>query len=153
MRTFLVVVDESKEMLVALRYAAWRARKEQGSVAMLHVIEPVEIQPWAGVEEALTEDAIARAREGLMEHEKLVETISGAKPVLFIRRGECRAVLMKLLAEQPDISVLVLGAQTAADGPGSLISHLTSAKGLRALKIPLVIVPDTYQIPADLQPV
>lgn len=152
MRTLLVVIDDSAEMLVALRYAAWRARQNKGRVAMLHVIEPKEIQAWAGVEDTLTEDALARARADLAEYEKLVETISGAKPVCFIRKGKRREVLLQLLEEQADISVLILGTHSGADGPGPLVSYLTSAKGLRALKIPLVLVPGSYQIPADLQP-
>jgi nucleotide-binding universal stress UspA family protein len=148
--TFLVIVDESEEMLAALRYAAWYARQTQGRVAMLHVIEPEGgIQPWGVVEDVLTEDAIARARTDLAEYEKLVETVSGAKPLWFIRQGKRRQVLLKLLEEQQDISILVLGAKTGADDPGPLVSYLTSAKGFCALKIPLVIVPDAYQIPGE----
>jgi nucleotide-binding universal stress UspA family protein len=152
-RTYLVVVDDSAEAPLALRYAAMRARLSGGRVAMLRVVEPEEgIQPWAGVEATLTEDAMARAKVGLAEKEKLVETISGSKPVLYIRQGVSREVLVKVMEEQPDISVLVLAAKTGDAGPGPLVSYLTSAKGLRVMKIPLVIVPDTYKFPEDNRP-
>ncbi|HET6521550.1 MAG TPA: universal stress protein, partial [Geminicoccaceae bacterium] len=39
-RTFLVVVDETKEMRSALRYACGRAKRTGGRVALLYVTEP-----------------------------------------------------------------------------------------------------------------
>ena len=48
-RVFLVVVDDSPERSVALRYACLRARKGGGRVALLRVIEPQAIIEWAGV--------------------------------------------------------------------------------------------------------
>ena len=39
-RIFLVVVDETEEMRVALRYAALRAFHTGGKVALLSVVEP-----------------------------------------------------------------------------------------------------------------
>jgi len=152
-RTLLVVVDESEEMPVALRYAAWRARRTNSRVAMLHVIEQAGgIQPWAGVEATLNEDAVTRAKASLTEYEKLVETISGMKPDVYIRKGERKDALLKLLKEQPGISALILAAHTGTNGPGPLISYLTSSKGIRTLKIPLIIVPDTYEIPPGNEP-
>ncbi len=149
-RTFLVVVDESREMSVALKYAAWHARSTpRCRVAILYVAEPPAIQPWAGVDETLTEDALNRARAELKGHEDLVENVCGMKPEVFIRKGDLRTELLRLLKEQPDISVLVLAAQTGEAGPGPLVSYLTSGKGIRALKIPLVIIPDTYQLPPE----
>ncbi len=153
LRTYLVIVDESAEMVVALKYAASRARLSGGRVALLRVIEPDAIQPWAGVDATLTEDALARARTDLADHEKLVETLSAAKPEIYVRQGPRRETLMKLLQEEPQISVLVLAAQTGEKGPGPLIGHLLSAKGRWALKIPVVIVPDTYEFPADNRPI
>ena len=48
-RVFLVVVDETEEMSVALRFAALRARSTGGKVAMLYVVEPSEFQHWMAV--------------------------------------------------------------------------------------------------------
>ena len=41
-RVFLVVVDQSAELKLALRFAARRARATGGRVAMLYVTEPAE---------------------------------------------------------------------------------------------------------------
>ena len=51
-----------------------------------------------------------------------------------------REELLKLLASDPSISVLVLGAGTGPEGPGPLISALTS-RYINALRVPLAIVP------------
>ena len=48
-RIFLVVVDDSPEMEVALRFACLRARHTGGRVALLYVLEPSEYQTWLRV--------------------------------------------------------------------------------------------------------
>ena len=49
-RVFLVVVDDSPELRVSLRYAALRARRTGGRVALLHVMEPPDRQTWMALE-------------------------------------------------------------------------------------------------------
>ena len=48
-RKFLVIVDESPEGETALYYAARRARRTGGGLALLFVIEPPEMSHWLGV--------------------------------------------------------------------------------------------------------
>ena len=48
-RVFLVVVDDSQEMQLALFYACLRARRTGGRVALLQVLEPSEFQHWMSV--------------------------------------------------------------------------------------------------------
>ena len=48
-RVFLVVVDDSPERQIALRYACLRARNGGGRVALLRVIEEEGTVEWAGV--------------------------------------------------------------------------------------------------------
>ena len=50
MRKFLVVLDDSRECLCAMRFAAMRAMKTGGGVAILSVIPPDEFNHWIGVE-------------------------------------------------------------------------------------------------------
>ncbi len=45
-RVFLVVVDDTEEMRVALRYACRRAAHTHGRVALLYVVESSEFQHW-----------------------------------------------------------------------------------------------------------
>ena len=139
-RIFLVVVDESAEMPVALYYASRRARNTGGRLALLYVIEPSEIQQWAAVEQLMQEERRQEAEQVLQKLAKEVNQNAGAMPVLYVREGTRRDELLNLIDEDPSISILVLGASTGAEGPGPLISYL-AGKGAGRLKIPLTIVP------------
>ena len=45
-RVFLVVVDDTDEMSVAIRFASQRAKNTGGRAALLRVTEPMEFQHW-----------------------------------------------------------------------------------------------------------
>ncbi|EDP64845.1 Universal stress protein UspA and related nucleotide-binding protein [alpha proteobacterium BAL199] len=139
-RVFLVVIDDSEEMRVALRFAGQRARHTGGRVALFRSIEPVEFQHWMGVGEIMREEARQEA-EALMERmsEQVVE-MTGAIPIIYLREGTTREELLSLIDEEKSISILVLGAAAKSDDPGPLISFLASKAAAR-LRIPITIVP------------
>ena len=56
-RIFLVVVDDSEELNIALTYACLRARNSGGRVALLYVIEPSDFQHWIAVEDIMRRSA------------------------------------------------------------------------------------------------
>lgn len=139
-RVFLVVVDDSPERAVALRYACLRARKGGGRVALLRVIEPAGIVEWAGVGAMMAEEARENAEKLLSSLAIEVNAITGGLPILLIREGEVRDALLSLLEEEARISILVLASSTGSSGPGPLISALTGRYATR-LRVPLTIVP------------
>ena len=49
MRKFLVVLDDTKECLNAMRFAALRAEHTGGAVQVISIIPPEEFQHWMGV--------------------------------------------------------------------------------------------------------
>jgi nucleotide-binding universal stress UspA family protein len=138
-RVFLVVVDNSPERGVALRYACLRAKKGGGRVALLRVIEPAGQVEWAGVGAMLQEERREEAESLLSGLAAEVNEITGGMPILLVREGEPRDELLALLEEDPRISILVLASSTASGGPGPLISALTS--GRYRVTVPLTIVP------------
>jgi nucleotide-binding universal stress UspA family protein len=139
-RIFLVIIDDSPELKVALRYACLRAKKTSGRVALLSVIERGDFQQWMGVNELMQEEARQEAEQALQRIATDVQKMSGAMPVLYVREGERRDELLKLIDEEPSISILVLGAATGQKGPGPLVSALTS-KFVGKLRVPITIVP------------
>lgn len=139
-RVFLVVVDESPELRAALHFACLRTRHTGGRVALLYVLEPTETQHWAAVEDLMREERRAEAEATMKRVADEVFEWSGVMPVLYMREGEVRDELLKLIEEEPTISILVLGAATGPDGPGPLVTHL-AAKAIGRLRVPVAIVP------------
>lgn len=139
-RVFLVVVDESEELQVAVHYAARRAAHTGGRVALLYVIEPSELQHWVAIENLAREERREEAEELLHKLCEEIQPIAGAMPIVYIREGSRREELLELIDEEPSISILVLAAGTGPEGPGPLISYLTGKPAAR-LRIPITIVP------------
>ena len=137
---FLVVVDETQELRVALRYACRHAKRTGGRIAMLYVIDPPEPTQWANISDLMREEAREQAEATVSSWAEEVHKLTGQRPILHIREGERREQLLKLLGEDPSISILVLGAGTGPEGPGPLISALTG-RYISALRVPLAIVP------------
>lgn len=146
-RVFLVVVDDSPELAIALRYACQRAKKTGGRVALLYVIEPADFQHWMAVGELMQEEARQQAEQTLQRHAAEAQKLAQAMPVLYVREGQRRDELLKLIAEEPSISVLVLGASTGPKGPGPLVAALTG-KFVGKLRVPVTIVPGHIPVEA-----
>ena len=139
-RVFLVVVDDTSEMEVALRFACRRARNTGGRVALLYVVEPSGFQHWMAVGDLMREEARNEGEQLLQRLAARVNELTGTLPVLYVREGERRDELFDLIDEEPSISILVLGASTDKRGPGPLIQALTG-KDVGQLRVPITIVP------------
>lgn len=141
-RLFLVVVDDSDEMRVALRFAAMRALKTGGRVALLRVIEPGDFQHWVAVEEKMREEQREEAERLLERLGAEVTEVTQQMPILYVREGIVSEEIVSLIKEEPDISILVLGAGTSKKGPGPLVSSL-AGKLSGEFPIPITVVPGT----------
>ena len=139
-RIFLVVVDETEELQIAVHYAARRAAHTGGRVALLYVIEPSELQHWVAIENLAREEQREEAELLMQRLCEEILPIAGTMPIVYIREGRRRDELLSLINEEPSISILVLAAGIGPEGPGPLISYLTGKPAAR-LRIPITIVP------------
>jgi nucleotide-binding universal stress UspA family protein len=139
MRKFLVVLDDSRECLNAMRFAAMRAAHSGGGVAILSVIPPDEFNHWIGVGEVMREETRERIHAHFEVFAKWMRDRQNIDPELVIREGEPVPEILAQINEDPEIGVLVLGAGSDKKGPGPLISQMTRASG--SLPIPFTIVP------------
>jgi nucleotide-binding universal stress UspA family protein len=139
-RVFLVVVDESEEMGVALRFASLRAKHSGGKVALLYVIEPSDFMHWMAAEDLRLEERREEAEALLQDFSEEVCKWAGSMPMLYVRQGSRREELLTLIEEEPRISILVLAAATGPAGPGPLVSALTG-KLVGKLRVPVAIIP------------
>ncbi|MBK0328657.1 universal stress protein [Rhodobacteraceae bacterium F11138] len=139
MRKFLVVLDDSRECLNAMRFAAMRAAHTGGGVAILSIIRPDEFNHWIGVGEVMREEARERIQAHFDVFAKWMRDRQNVDPALVIREGEPVNEIIAQIQEDSEIGVLVLGAGTDKKGPGPLVSQLTRTAG--SLPIPITIVP------------
>lgn len=139
MRKFLVVLDDSRECLNAIRYAAMRAARTQGGVEVLAVIPPEEFNHWIGVGDIMREEARDRIQAHFDVFAKWMRDKLEVVPELVIREGEPLTEIMAQIRDDPEIGILVLGASTEKKGPGPLVSQLSRSSG--SLTIPITIVP------------
>jgi nucleotide-binding universal stress UspA family protein len=139
MRKFLVVLDDTRECLNAMRSAALRAAKTQGGVQILSIIPPEEYQHWMGVADLMRAEARERIEAHFEVFAKWMRDRHGVNPELVIREGDPEAEILAQVREDPQVGVLVLGANHEKSGPGPLVTALTRSAG--TLPVPITIVP------------
>ncbi len=139
MRKFLVVLDDSRECLNAMRFAAMRAANTGGGVQVLSVIPPDEFNHWIGVGEVMREEARERIQVHFEVFAKWMRDRQKVDPELVIREGRPVDEILAQVNDDTEIGVLVLGAGTDKKGPGPLVTQLTKSSG--GLPVPMTIVP------------
>ncbi|MBB3995061.1 nucleotide-binding universal stress UspA family protein [Sulfitobacter undariae] len=139
MRKFLVVLDDSRECLNAMRFAAMRASKTNAGVEVLAVIEPEEFNHWIGVGDIMREEARERIEVHFEVFAKWMRDRQGINPELVIREGQPVDEIIAQIQADPQIGVLVLGAGTDGKGPGPLVTQMSRNAG--SLPVPVTIVP------------
>ena len=88
----------------------------------------------------MREEAEDEARGILERFAADAHTYAGITPELIIREGQKAEEVMKLIEEDEDIAILVLGASTEAAGPGPLVTMFAGAMA-GTFPIPVTIVP------------
>ena len=141
MRSYLVVMDETAEGAVALRWAARRAARNGLGVVILALIPPQEFVQWGGVQAAIEEEARLRAEAAVLQASGTIIEEAGVRPSILVREGEPVKLIADLLKEDDEIAALVLGA-AAEGGPGPLVTHFAGAAA-GTLPCPLIIVPES----------
>jgi nucleotide-binding universal stress UspA family protein len=139
MHKFLVVLDDSRECLNAMRFAAMRAARLGAGVQILAVIQPEEFNHWIGVGEIMREEARERIHAHFEVFAKWMRDKQNVDPELVIREGEPVPEVLRQIEEDGQIGILVLGASAEKGGPGPIVTTLSRSFG--SLPIPLTIVP------------
>jgi len=141
-RKFLVVVDETPECDRALAFAASRAKRTKGQLALLYVIEPEgEALHWLGVEELAREEGLSKAKAvfRLFGRKLRAMGFESLVPEEIVREGGKADEITKAIEEDRDIGVLVLGASKDPGAPGPLVSNLAGMAG--SFPVPITVVP------------
>jgi nucleotide-binding universal stress UspA family protein len=140
-RKFLVVVDDTQESRVAVRFAGRRAQRTGASLVLLRVIVPNPSHThWLAVEERMREEAYEEAEVLLQDIATEINEWAGLVPAMVIRQGEIKDEVLTQIEEDSGIDVLVLAASPGPDGPGPLVTALV-VKLSRPMRVPVTVVP------------
>lgn len=140
MRKSLIILDDTTEMLNAMRFAATRAAKTGGGIVMLAVISPEEFQHFMGVADVMRAEAHEKVEAHFQIFKDRMEKREGITPTLAIREGDHVEQIIDYVKSDPEIGVIVLGAADDKSGPGPLVSALTGRR-LNDLRVPVTVVP------------
>ncbi len=142
LRKLLVVVDDSPESKIAIRFAAARAAHiTGGELILFHCIRPGEFQHWVAVADRMREEAHEEAETLLKDVADRLNSYCGVSPEIVIVDGEPQEELQAYILSQDDIFGLVLGAGVQGE-PGPLVDYFTGAE-IANLPCPVMLVPGT----------
>ena len=147
LRKFLLIVDETAEVEAALYYAASRIQRSSGPLVMLYVIVPQEFQHWVNVRQQQVEEETTKAK-ALFRLFRRKLNLAGFENVAseeIIREGVKGEEIRRLIDEDEDIAILVLGASDDPAGPGPLVASLASGTAAGNFPIPVTIVPGHWR--------
>ena len=138
-RTYLVVIDDSAEARVALRFAARRASKTKGAVEVLAVVQPQDFVQWGGVQAAIEEEQRLRIEASVTAAVGELMQTAGIKPTIVIQEGDPVTVVRAYVGTREDIAALELGAAPSGS-PGPIVADFTGNDAGK-LHCPLMIIP------------
>lgn len=139
---YLLVVDSSEEFQIALVYAAKLAQANGARLALLHALDKEGFfQHWGSVQERLHEEYRVEAEQELLSAAAVINERSASLPVVYLEEaGNLPEKILEIIANDPNITKIILGGAAHSKTPGPLVSYF-SGKGLNKLSVPLTVVP------------
>ena len=139
MRTYLVVIDETDEASVALRFASRRAMKTGGALHILALVESEGFVAWGGVQATLEEEAKNRAEALVSSAAGTLFDETGIRPSITVKEGKGPEDVRRVMKKIDGLAALVLGA-AASGSPGPLVTHFAASEA-GSLPCPVMVVP------------
>ena len=140
-RNFLVVIDGTDEMQIALQFACIRAKKTEGQLTLVSFIEPIDVLTTKSVSDIMKNEAREEAEAMLHKASSFAKEETGITATLHVKEGELIYELLKLIEEKNNnVTELILAASKDEKSPGPIISSITT-KNYYKLNVPLIIVP------------
>jgi nucleotide-binding universal stress UspA family protein len=138
-RTYLVVVDDSPEAAIALRFAARRAAKTDGRIEVLGIVEPQDFVQFGGVQAAIEQEQTLRIQGVVSASLGEILDESGVEAVIIVRHGEPVKTVRDYIGAREEVAALVLGAAPAGN-PGPLVANFCGNDAGK-LPCPVMLIP------------
>ena len=139
LRTYLVVIDDSPEARVALRFAARRAAKTNGRIEVLAVVEPQDFVQWGGVQAAIEEEQRLRIEGVVRASVGEILDESGVEAKIVVQQGEPVKAVRDYIGARQEVAALVLGASPSGN-PGPLVGNFCGNDSGQ-LPCPVMLIP------------
>ena len=140
MRKFLVLLDDSRECLNAMRFAAMRAANTGGAVVIMSVIATDDIQHGFGVADVMRAEARERIEAHFEVFAKWMRSRPKIEPELVIREGDPAEELLAQIEQDGEIGVVILGLNGEKGGQNPVLSRLL--RDPTYLPCAITLVPD-----------
>ena len=134
--TYLVVIDDSPESRVAMRFAVLRAAHVDADVVLASVIDVAGFLQFGAVQSAMAAQARGEAEALLAELAGEAAAMGARLPTTLVLEGDPAASVLAHVKANPGIRALVLGTP-ARGGPGPLVGYFT---GERAGSLPCILM-------------
>jgi nucleotide-binding universal stress UspA family protein len=142
--TYLVVIEDSPESGVAMRFAVQRAAHVDAAVALVSVVAQTEFLHFGSLQSAMAAEARADAEKLLDRLAGEAEVLAGVRPATQVLDGDPAKAILAHVKDNPGIRALVLG--TAPRGsPSALVSFFA---GETAGSLPCILM----LVPGGLEP-
>jgi nucleotide-binding universal stress UspA family protein len=138
-RTYLVVIDDSAEASVALRFAARRAAKTNGRIEVLGIVEAQDFVQFGGVQAAIEEEQRLRIEGVVSAGIGDILDESGVEAKIIVQQGEPVKAVRDYIGEREEVAALVLGAAPSGN-PGVLVANFCGNDAGR-LPCPVMLIP------------
>jgi nucleotide-binding universal stress UspA family protein len=138
-RTYLIVVDDSEEARVALRFAARRAAKTNGRVEVLGIVEAQDFVQFGGVQAAIEDEQRLRIEGVVSASIGEILDESGIEANVIIQQGEAVKAVRDYVGERMEVAALVLGAAPSGN-PGPLVANFCGTDAGK-LPCPVMLIP------------
>ena len=138
-RTYLVVVDDSPEARVALRFAARRAAKTNGRIEVLAIVEPQDFVQFGGVQAAIEEEQRLRIEGVVSASIGEILDEAGIEAKIIVQQGEPVKAVREYIGEREEVAALVLGAAPSGN-PGPLVANFCGNDAGK-LPCPVMLIP------------
>jgi nucleotide-binding universal stress UspA family protein len=140
--TYLVVIDDSPESRIAMRFAVLRAARVDAEVTLASVVDVAGFLQFGAVQSAMAAQARAEAEALLGELAGEAAAAGGRRPSSLVLEGDPAAAVLAHIRDNPGVRALVLG--TPARG-GPVVGYFT---GERAGSLPCILM----LVPGGLDP-
>jgi len=138
-RTYLVVIDDSAEARVALRFAARRAAKTSGRIEVLGIVEPQDFVQFGGVQAAIEEEQRLRIEGVVSSAVGEILDEAGVEAKIIVQHGEPVKSVRDYIGGRDEVAALVLGAAPSGN-PGPLVANFCGADAGK-LPCPVMLIP------------